>query len=94
MTSPSDPPPKVEDAESKSDSIKSRSKLTGTKSLGILESSRVSTSPEADDEYIEMDPVYAPVAPDEHNESERKLNVTCTCMYTCMYMLIISTEVY
>lgn len=62
-------PPKGEEGESKSNSIQSRNKLAMTKSLGFLDSARGSTSPENDDEYVEMDPVYAAVAPDEqHNE--------------------------
>ena len=80
-------PPKAEDDESKSDSIKSRNKLAMTKSLGFLDSARVSTSPENDDEYVEMDPVYAEVAPDEQpsegNDSKPLLHVH---VYFIMYL--------
>ena len=42
--------------------------LTPSKSLGFIDTSKVGLPEE---EYIEMDPIYAPVAPDEpHTEEE------------------------
>ena len=63
-STPLSPPTTIKDSNHLGDKVSHsvRAVLTNSKSLGFIDTSQINAHEE---EYIEMDPVYAPVAPDE-----------------------------